>query len=126
MYPKAILTVGDEVRKARLDRGITQHELARNLNVNLNFISQLELGRRKITIFTLHKAYTVLGSIPKTLHIDESTLSGKIFAHRIRYGYTYSVLSERTKVSKKSLIRCERGRNVSKGTLEKLSNYFDN
>ena len=107
-----------------MDRGLTQHHVAETLGVNLNFLSQLELGRRKISIYALHKVYVFLGSIPKTLHIDETKLQGQIFAHRIRNGYTYLALSEKTQVSKKSLIRCERGGNVSKLTLEKITNYF--
>jgi len=37
-YPKETLTIGDEFRKVRLDRGSTQHEVAKQLNVNKNFI----------------------------------------------------------------------------------------
>lgn len=56
-YPKEILTVGDEFREARLDKGLTQHEVAKQLNVNKNFVYELELGKRKLTIFALHKTY---------------------------------------------------------------------
>ena len=56
-YSKEILTVGDEFREARLDNGLTQHEVAKQLNVNKNFVYELKLGKRKLTIFALHKTH---------------------------------------------------------------------
>jgi len=33
-YPKEVLTVGDEIRKARLDRNLTQKKVSKQLKVN--------------------------------------------------------------------------------------------
>ena len=67
---------------------MTQHEVAQTMGLYPNLPNEIECGKRGNTIYVLHKIYLFLGHIPKTLHIDETTLQGKLFAHRIRHGYT--------------------------------------
>lgn len=73
---------------------------------------------------TYTNVYLFLGYVPKTLHIDETTLQGKLFAHRIRHGYTYTSLAKLVGLDKSTLARFERGRNPKLETLEKVTNYL--
>jgi transcriptional regulator with XRE-family HTH domain len=41
------MSLGDLIRKQRGARGLTQYQLARNLNVTQSYMSQLESGTRK-------------------------------------------------------------------------------
>ena len=123
-YPKETLTIGDEFRKVRLDRGSTQHEVAKQLNVNKNFIYELELNKRKLTIFALHKAYIFLGYIPKTLKIDENTLQGKLFIYRIKKNLTYSKLGELIKLDKSTLSNFVKGKNCNNDTYIKIKDLL--
>ena len=50
-----------------MDRELTQHQVAKLIGVNKNFIYELELNKRKTIIFALHKEYSFLGYIPKVL-----------------------------------------------------------
>ena len=123
-FLKEILTVGYELRKMRIDKNLTQHEVAKQLNVNKNFIYELELNKRKATIYALHKIYTFFGSIPKTLKIDKTTLQGKLFEHRIKNGLAYSKLAEQIGLDKNTLIRVERGKPIKQETKLKILSFF--
>ena len=111
-YPKEVLTVGDEIKKIRLDRNLTQKEVSKHLKVNKNFIYELELNKRKLTIFALHKAYLFLGYIPKILKIDENILQGKLFIYRIKKSLTYTKLSIQIDLDKSTLSNFEKGLRV--------------
>ncbi len=122
-YPKAIITVGDELRKVRMDRKLTQHQVAKMIKVNRNFVYEMELGHHTNTIFALHKVYLLFGFIPKTLKVNESTLRGKIFAHRIVNGLTYNSIANKIGVDKSTIARFERGKVIKKETEFKIKNY---
>lgn len=62
--------VGINIRKARLEAGISQEELAGRMGVEQYYISGLEAGRRNATLVTLWKAAMALG-------IDASVLFDK-------------------------------------------------
>ena len=53
--------VGLNVRKARIDAGLSQEELAGRMGVEQFYISGLEAGRRNATLVTLWKAAIALG-----------------------------------------------------------------
>ena len=63
--------VGLNVRKARIDAGLSQEELAGRMDVEQFYISGLEAGRRNPTLVTLWKAATALGIDPATLFARE-------------------------------------------------------
>lgn len=53
--------VGRNVRRARIELGITQEELADRANSSQFYISSLEAGRRNPTIETVHAIAVALG-----------------------------------------------------------------
>ena len=124
-YPKEIKTVGDELRAVRLDRGLTQHEVAEMIGVNRNFIYEFELGKRINTIYALHKVYSFIGYLPKTLMIDENTLHGKLFAHRIRNGYTYQRVAQMIGLDKSTVRRFVRGLIINEVSRKQIDIYFE-
>lgn len=125
-YPKEIITIGDEFKQARLDRKLTQIEVAKLLNVNKNFIYELENSKRKLSIFALHKAFLFLGFIPKTLKINTTILQGKLFTHRIKNNFTYSKLGKKIKLDKSTLSNFEKGKNCKIETAEVIKNFLNN
>ena len=124
-YPKEILTVGDELRTVRLDRGFTQHQVAEMIGVNRNFIYEMELNHHTNTIFALHKTYLFLGYIPTTLKIDVSELRGKLFEHRIKNGFTFNALSKKIGLDKSTIARYEQGRKSKQETVNLIFNYLN-
>jgi hypothetical protein len=89
LYPKEVLTVGDEVRTARLDRGLSQQEVCSMMSVSKGFVFEMEDRKdNNYTIFALHKAYIFLEKTPETLKLNECTLRGKLSIHRVKNGFT--------------------------------------
>ena len=119
-----ILTVGDELRSVRIDRGLTQHQVAKQIGVNRNFVYEMELNHHTYTIFALHKVYLFLGYIPTTLEIVSDT-RGKLFEHRIIYGYTFNALSQKIELDKSTIVRYEKGINSSEETINKIEKYLE-
>ena len=118
------MTVGDELKVERLKRGLTQHEVAEMVGVNRNFVYEMELGHHTNTIYALHKAYMFLGYVPKTLKIDETTLRGQIFIHRIKHGLTYSAIAKEIGIDKSTVARFEQGKNIKQESVNIISHFF--
>ena len=85
---------------------------------------ELENNKRKITIFALHKSYLFLEYIPKVLEINETTLHGKLFIHRIKNNFSYSNLEKEIKLDKSTLSNFEKRKNCKTETLEIIKTYL--
>lgn len=59
--------VGLNIRKIRIEAGLSQEELAARMGVEQFYISGLEAGRRNATLVTLWKAAIALGVEPGPL-----------------------------------------------------------
>jgi transcriptional regulator with XRE-family HTH domain len=53
--------LGDKIKKERLNRGLTQEELAKKANLSVSFMGQIERGERKLSVDTLVKIGNSLG-----------------------------------------------------------------
>ncbi len=124
LYPTEIIAVGDEVRTERLNRGMTQWGVDELVSTYRGFFNELEVGNRDNTIYVLHKAYSFLGYIPKTLNIDETTLRGQLYAHRIKNGLTLSKIASEVGLDKTTLGRFERGKCCKPESLVKINTYM--
>lgn len=58
---KALLDLGEKIKKFRLRKGFTQYELADKCQINRNYIGMLERGERNPTYLTLLKIAGGLG-----------------------------------------------------------------
>lgn len=63
--------VGRNVRRLRLERGMTQEQFAERSGFSQQYISDLERGRRNPTIVSLYELAVALGTIPVTLLMSE-------------------------------------------------------
>jgi transcriptional regulator with XRE-family HTH domain len=59
--------VGDNVRRIRSDKGMTQEQLAELSGFSQQYLSDLERGRRNPTVVTLFELAQALGSTPVEL-----------------------------------------------------------
>lgn len=55
------LIIGDLIRKIRLQRGISQDELAHISGTHSTYIGKIERGEKKLTVETLNNVTTALG-----------------------------------------------------------------
>jgi transcriptional regulator with XRE-family HTH domain len=68
MHYSARLTFSQNVRKARLEKGLSQEDLAEIADLHRNYIGGVERGERNISIDNMEKLAAALGaSIPALL-----------------------------------------------------------
>lgn len=71
------LIVGRNLRKIRLERGLSQEALAYDAGIAPSFLSQVENGTRSLTITKLQDLATTLRIPIVEFFIDASTASNK-------------------------------------------------
>ena len=54
--------LGEKIKKERLNRGLTQEELAEKANLSVSFMGQIERGERKLSVDTLEKIGNTMGT----------------------------------------------------------------
>jgi len=59
--------VGENIRRFRLEKGLTQEDLAEQAGFSQQYISGLERGMRNPTVVTLFEIGQVLGVLPRDL-----------------------------------------------------------
>jgi transcriptional regulator with XRE-family HTH domain len=60
-------TLGQNVRRIRLDRGLSQEELADELGVHRTYLGGVERGERNLTLQSVERLAAGLGLDPLTL-----------------------------------------------------------
>jgi len=69
--------VGRNVKRVRLDKGLTQEQFAERSGFTQQYLSDLERGRRNPTVVSLFELSQALGVDPVTLVTpDEEALAG--------------------------------------------------
>ena len=66
---KVYKSIGDNIRKYRLQRGISQEKLSEQLNANLKFVGHVERFERYISLKKLIQISKIL-NIPLSLLVD--------------------------------------------------------
>lgn len=54
--------LGEKIKKERLNRGLTQEDLAEKANLSVSFMGQIERGERKLSVDTLEKIGNTMGT----------------------------------------------------------------
>ncbi len=65
-------TVGKEIKKARIDAGLTQKDLADQISLSSNYISQIEKDKKLPSLKTLFKIAKALKVKPEKLVKEDS------------------------------------------------------
>jgi transcriptional regulator with XRE-family HTH domain len=63
-YPATLDTLGDHLRKVRLDRGLSQSNVARILKVTTETVTRWELNRNQPTVKFVKAVIEFLGYVP--------------------------------------------------------------
>ncbi len=83
-YPPSLDTIGDHLKKKRLDLKLTKVTLAKLLQVNVMTIGSWERGEKAPVPRMYKKIIGFLGYIPKFEGVDENTLMYRLFMYRMR------------------------------------------
>ena len=85
-YPAQLNTLGDHLRKTRLDRGLSQPDVARILKVTSNTITTWELNQKEPTAKCAKSIIAFLGYFPFTR--NNTTLGKQLYYARLITGKT--------------------------------------
>jgi len=121
-YPKTVQTIGDHLRKKRLDLKVFQRDVAKRLGVTTSTITNWEKNRGGPALRLIPKIITFLGSDPFPQAV--SSLRGKILQYRWTQGLTIKKLAGILGIDPTTLARWERGEVEPRGKLKERVNSF--
>ncbi|MBI1769663.1 MAG: helix-turn-helix transcriptional regulator [Bacteroidetes bacterium] len=124
VYPKTLLTIGDHVRKRRLDLKLFQRDVAKLLGVTTSTITNWEKNRGGPALRLIPKIIKFLEYDPSS---DGSQLLGeKIKSYRRMQGLSIKKLARVLGIDPTTLARWESGESEPSGNLRKrFSRFFD-
>ena len=62
-----IKKLGENIKKIRLKKGMTQGDVCRVLKMDIGYMSSIENGKKNITLLQLEKIAKALGKLPDRL-----------------------------------------------------------
>ena len=107
-YPRHLRTLGDHLRKRRLDLGLLQRDAAEELGVDEMTVCNWETNRTSPQLHLIPKIIAFLGYNP--YDTQSGTLGKRIVACRRALGLTQKELAHRLGIDPSTLGRWETGR----------------
>ncbi len=121
-YPKYLDTLGDHLRKKRLDLGLLQREVAVQIGVDESTIWNWESNATQPALPMRPKVIGFLGYAP---YVPACTLVEKLAFFRRTRGVSIKQLAADLGVDPSTLAHCESGRyNPARKYLEKIEDFF--
>jgi DNA-binding transcriptional regulator YiaG len=120
-YPKALKTLGDYLRKKRLDLGLLQKEVADQLGVDTASICNWESNEVQPMVHCLPGIFAFLGHNPLP---EAGDLIGKLKRLRGTLGPTQEKLAQKLGIDESTVAGWERRDNMPVGSYRKLLEDF--
>jgi transcriptional regulator with XRE-family HTH domain len=118
-YPPALCTIGDHLRRRRLDLGLLQREVAERIGADQCSVTNWELNRTKPALWFLPAIVRFLGYQPWAA---DGSIGERLLAYRRERGVSQSTLARLLGVDPGTLSRWERGLRVPSGTYARRAN----
>ena len=109
-YPKNPETIGEQLRKKRMDSGLTQAKLAKILDVSTDCVTYWENNRSKPQISYYPRIHHFLGF--NTTTFDETNIWGRLQTYRWRNGVSRRDIARLLKVDTSTVRAWEKGLNM--------------
>jgi transcriptional regulator with XRE-family HTH domain len=123
-YPKTLVTLGDHIRKRRLDLKLLQKDVGTLLEVDEETIWNWENNHCTPQIRFIPKVIDFLGYDP-LVPLSE-TIGARLLKYRKRHGLSQKELAKLLVIDPTTLSRLERGRPKTRThTIEKVSAFLD-
>jgi len=117
-YPKELKTIGDHIRKRRLDLNLYQSQVAEIINVETDTITNWEMNRYQPNLRFIPKIISFLGYSP----IKEENPMKR---YMIEKGISQNELAMIIGVDESIIIKAENKEgNISKTAINKLNSFF--
>ncbi|MGF7076238.1 helix-turn-helix domain-containing protein [Mucilaginibacter sp. 3215] len=117
-YVEHPTTLGEHIRKKRMQNGLLQKDVAKLLDVSENCVTYWENGRNTPQIHFYPRIIEFLGYYP--FSHEAETLAGKLLQIRQCKGLTFKQCAALLSVSEDATMRWERGKPVANVTYQKL------
>jgi transcriptional regulator with XRE-family HTH domain len=121
-YPKILKTIGDHLRKRRLDLILYQNDVANIIGVDTNSITNWEKNRNRPGLYLLPKVFEFLGYDP--FPVLAMSFTEKLKEYRRKNGLSIRKFAQILGVDPTTLTRWERGNVEPKGKLKERVNLF--
>ena len=118
-------TIGDHIKKARLDRGLTQKQLAAQIGVDPFTILNWETGATNPKLRCMPAITQFLGYQPFPVQPD-APLYTRLKAYRQELGFTWEQLAKLLKLNVSTIQKWEAGKSKepTQETLEKVDHFL--
>ena len=124
-YPKELTTLGNHIRKRRLDLGLRQKDVATTLGVTESAITGWERNWFAPKITYLPRIITFLGYTPPPYDRISENMTEKIKLYRQTHGLSQEKFAKLLGIDETTVAKWERGEHEpSKKLSEKLSMLF--
>jgi transcriptional regulator with XRE-family HTH domain len=121
-YPKEINTLGDHIRKRRLDMGLRQRDVARQIGVNKDTIYNWEMNRTEPEVRLIPGIIKFLGYAP---YDPGWTFAQRLKAIRLTLGLSQEQLAKRAGLDESTVLKWEREEHrPSKKKLDALKGFL--
>ena len=122
-YPKNIKTIGDHLRKKRLDLKLSQRKVAQIIGVSEATIWNWENNRKSPKVGFLPKIFKFLGY---SLYEPKISFPEKLAFLRKSLGLSQEKLAKLVGLDESTIRKLEKGKSKpAKKTLEKLEKFFN-
>jgi len=122
-YPHKLETLGDHLRKIRLDRGLSQVEVARQLKVTTETVTGWELNRHEPKTTLVKRIYGFLGYCPCAL--GSNSIGDRLRQARLCLGHTQKQAASKINCDCSNIRLIEKGlREPQMTTRRKLDEYI--
>ena len=118
-YPEQLLSLGDHIRKRRLDLGMHQKDVGAIVNATTSTVTNWEKGRTNPRLYLLPKIFEFLGYDPFPL--STAAAGEKIREYRRKNGLSIKKLAKILHVDPTTLARWEKGKGKPN---RKLLNFY--
>jgi len=122
-YPKELGTLGDHIRKVRLDRKLLQKDVAHELGIDVQSVRNWEQHRSNPKTYLIPRIFDFLGYAPLE---PSGTLALVLRTYRRAAGLSQERLAKLTRIDESTLSKWERGdARPMPGTLKRLRLFFE-
>jgi transcriptional regulator with XRE-family HTH domain len=122
-YPKRLETFGDHLRAVRLDRGLSQPEVAKILKVAADTVTGWELNRHKPPARMTKRIIEFLGYAPT--NENQSSLGERLRHAREILGHTQKQAAKRMRCDESNIRYIELGKRTPRQkTSQKIEKYI--
>ena len=123
-YPDECITLGDHLRKVRLDRGLSQSDVARVLHVTPDTVTGWELNRHEPPAKSAKGVIAFLGYFP--FSNENNTLGKQLYYARLITGKTQRQVAKEIGCDESNLRLIERDeRKPQPGTHQKIQDFIN-